>query len=148
MLAQQVPSAVGASYRYWRITQTARIDATYSDASEWQLLSGGTNVILGVVGVAPTPGGWAAFGSTPAMLTDGNTSALVSDSAVVANARVTFDLGVARACEQFVWHCGNAFRGVSGLTVSGSNDNTTFTVVRDFTGITGWVTNSPKTFNL
>lgn len=144
------PVATGLPvYRYWRITWTAPGSGAdgFLDCREIELRAsvGGADLTVPSTPITNSGALWASFGSTPSQLVDNSTSSICT-SGYVANSWTTFDLGSPQAVAEFAYNTGNVSRAPTGLSISGSNDGSSFTLLKAYTGITGYVGSTYNTF--
>ena len=139
-----------AKYRYWRITWTAAAAGNdgFLECREIELRSsiGGADLTTLSTPITNSGAIWVALGSTPSLLID-NTLNPMAYSAYTANSWTTFDLGSPQAVAEFAYNAGpTPGRRPAGLSISGSNDGSSFTLLKAYTGITGYTDSTYKTF--
>ena len=149
-LLMQQPLAGLPVYRYWRITWTAAAVGNdgFLECREIELRSsiGGADLTTLSTPITNSGALWETVGSTPFRLID-DTLSPMAYSTYIANSWTTFDLGSPQAVAEFAYNAGpTPGRHPTGLSISGSNDGSSFTLLKAYTGITGYTDSTYKTF--
>lgn len=141
---------VTSSYRYWRIQWTAPGSGSdgFLDCREIELRGsvGGSDLTSPSTAITNSTALWASFGSTPGQLVDNNTS-VICTSGYFPNSTTTFDLVTSQSVAEFAYMTANVSRAPQGLSIYGSNDGSSFTLLKAYTGISGWSSGVYKTFS-
>lgn len=148
------------AYRYIRLYITANNgDASYTGIGEIEmaLSSGGANVCTGGMASASSQFN-TATGPTGASAACGFDSIIGSSNGWVTAAGsatpswICYDFGVGNAKdirEIRLFNQLNQYTRVpKDLIVQGSNDGSSFVDIRSFSGLTGWVNNTPKVLGI
>lgn len=154
MLARKLIAAMAgqasgaAAYRYWRIFMQTNNGGNSFQLWEIELRSaiGGADLTSPSTPVLAS----STYGSyAPAYLIDNATSGSYSwaSNFLTTDQWVRFDLGTAVPLQQVAILTYSSAVSPKDFIVQGSNDGTTFSDVKSFTGVTGW-TGAWKTFDL
>lgn len=149
-VAWAAKQVVTSSYRYWRIQWTAPGSGAdgFLDCREIELRGsvGGSDLTSPSTAITNSAALWLSFGSTPGQLVDNNTS-VTSTSGYTTNSTTTFDLVTPQSVAEFAYMAATISRAPQGLSIYGSNDGSSFTLLKAYTGISGWSSGVYKTFS-
>lgn len=154
-----VVAPAGTAYRWYRIYITANNgDATYTGIGDVQLrlTAGGANQSTNPANAsastqfAAAPGNGSAYQAFDGTLLTTNGWATTGGSAVPSWLKYDFGAGNAKIITQAaLWNqLGQTTRNPKDFVFEGSNDNSAWTNVGTFAGITGWTDNVAKLFTL
>lgn len=139
-------------WRYWRIYITAIGSGNYAGFCEIELRAspGGTDMTN--TGTVMT----ASSGNAPQLVVDNKIDANWTTYSQAAPWWIRADMGTYVAeqavfsAELAIWPnpTSTAANSPKDFVVQGSNDGTTWTDVKSFSGVTGWVVGTPKIFSL
>lgn len=146
-----IPPTSTGSYRYWRIYITEAIAATtYIAFAEIELRGsvGGADLTTTSTPVTESTFLGGSAGSNT-VKNDGSTSSWISTTTAVPQ-WLRYDLGTSNNVAQVAMLPISTVpaRAPSIFILQGSNDGTSFTDVKTFTGITSWSAGVWKTFNV
>lgn len=159
-ISAAIVGALGATgrtnfYRHLRIYVTAITGSSYTAIQEIEIASALGGGDITVPGMATNQSSY--YGSnTAAQAIDNNFTDIVSGTWVSAGAAlpqwITVDLAApSYLAELRVWpqaYSDGPNRALKDFRVEGSNDGTNWTLIKAFTGVTGWVNGTSKSFVL
>lgn len=139
-------------WRYWRIYITAIGSGSYAGFCEIELRASPGGADMTDTGTVIT----VSSGSGSQRVVDNNIDLAWSTSAQAAPWWVSADMGIytlgqaVYAAELAIWPnpTSTAANSPKDFVVQGSNDGATWTDVKSFSGVVGWVAGTPKIFSL